>query len=73
MTSTVYPQTHKLCAWLELREEPADHEGLEDVMSMILQIQALFAEFNVVDSYFPLLQILIFASELNPLQSFWHG
>ena len=43
-------------------------------MSMILQIQALFAEFSVVDSYFPLLQILIFfLSELNPLQSFWLG
>ena len=35
-------------AWLQLREEPADHEGLEDMMSMILQIQALFAEFSVV-------------------------
>lgn len=40
--------THKLFAWLQLREEPADHEGLEDMMSMILQIQALFAEFSVV-------------------------
>lgn len=47
ITSTV-THTHKLFAWLQLREEPADHEGLEDMMSMILQIQALFAEFSVV-------------------------